>query len=103
MKRRCKVGGVASIASYGEQSRLPARCRNNRLHGWANRTVADYLAERADGTVYRSSVQVATPSVRRIARPGDVVMMVKGFSSEEMKLAGEQHAYNQGMHPKIEP
>ena len=103
MKRWREVGRVARIASYGEKSRLPVRCRNNRLHRRANRTVADNLAQRANGTVYPSSVQIATPTVRSFAPPGDFVMMVKDFSSVEMKLAGEQHTDNQGMHPVLEP
>jgi hypothetical protein len=30
-------------------------------------------------------------------------MMVKDLSGVEMKLAGEQHTHNQGMHPETEP
>ena len=102
MKRCREVGRVGRIACHGEQSRLPVRCRNSRLHGWANRTVADNLAQRADGTVYRSRVQVASPSVRSLAHTGDFVMMVKDFSGVEMKLAREQHTHDQGMNPEPE-
>ena len=38
-----------------------------------------------------------------LADPRDFVMMVKGFSGEEMKLAGEQHAHHEGMRPESEP
>ena len=82
MKRCREVGRVARIARYDEQSRLPVSRRNNRLHRRANRSVADYLAQRADGTVYRGRVQVAAPAVGNLADPGYFVMMVKGFSSE---------------------
>ena len=102
MKRCREVGRVGRIACHGEQSRLPVRCRNSRLHGWANRTVADNLAQRAYGTVYRGRVQVTAPAVGNFAHPGDVVMMVKDFSAEEMKLAREQHTHDQGMNPEPE-
>jgi len=48
-------------------------------------------------------VEVASAAVRNLADPGDFVMMVKDFSGVEMKLAGEQHAHNQGMHPEPKP
>jgi len=41
--------------------------------------------------------------VRNLADHGVFVMMVKDFSGVEMKLAGEQHAHNQGMQPEPEP
>ena len=48
-------------------------------------------------------MQVAAPAVGNLADPRNFVMMVKGFSSEKMKLAGEQHAHHEGMRPDPEP
>jgi hypothetical protein len=103
LEGRRDVGRVARIASYGEQSRLPVRRRNSRLHRRANRTIADNLAQRANGTVYRSRVQITAPAMGNLAQPGDFVMMMKGLSGEEMKLAGEQHAHHEDMRPESEP
>ena len=48
-------------------------------------------------------MQVTAPAVGNLADSRDFVMMVKGFSGEEMKLAGEQYAHHQGVHPEPEP
>ena len=41
--------------------------------------------------------------VLNLADPGNFVMVVKDFGSEEVDFTGEQHAHNQGAHPVLVP
>jgi hypothetical protein len=47
-------------------------------------------------------VKIGSTPVRNLANLGVFIVMVKDFSRVEMKLASEQHAHNQGMHPEPE-
>jgi len=41
--------------------------------------------------------------VSDLANHGVLLVVVKDLSGVKMKLAGKQHAHNQGMHPEPEP
>ena len=47
-------------------------------------------------------MQVAAATVGNLARSDNFVMMVKRLGGKEMKLSGEQHTHNQGVHPETE-
>ncbi len=48
-------------------------------------------------------MQVRSTAVLIVADPDIFTMVVNDFSNKEMNLTREQHAHNQGMHPKLEP
>jgi len=90
------------LAIYDLIGGFPIGFGKGGLNRRANRTTPGNLAERAERTDFRSGVQVRSTMVRNLASYGVLLVVVKDFSGKKMKLGGEQHTHNQGMHPEPE-